>query len=92
MKLLLKLYVTGHTPNSVIAFANLKKICEEELIDDYEIKVIDILKEPELAEKDKIIATPTLVKILPTPIRKVIGNLSDKEKVLYGLDLMLKGK
>ena len=70
------------------AFANLKRICEEQLADQYDLKVIDVLKEPHLAEKDKIIATPTLVKELPPPLRKVIGDLSDREKVLLGLDLV----
>lgn len=88
MTYLLKLYITGQTPNSVQAMENLKRICEEELKDQYEIKVIDVLKEPQLAEDDKIIATPTLVKELPAPISKIIGNLSDKEKVLLGLDMV----
>lgn len=90
MKYILKLYITGETTNSLIALENLKKICKEELTDEYEIKVIDILKEPQLAEDDKIIATPTLVKMLPLPMRKLIGNLSDKDKVLLGLDLIMK--
>ena len=89
MKCLLKLYVTGETPNSINAIANLKRICKEELEEvDYEIKVIDILKEPQLAEDDRILATPTLIKDLPLPIRRVIGDLSNKEKVLLGLDLI----
>jgi circadian clock protein KaiB len=88
MKYLLKLYITGQTPNSIRAMENLKRICEEELKDQYEIKVIDVLKEPQLAEDDKIIATPTLIKALPAPIGKIIGNLSDKEKVLLGLDMV----
>jgi circadian clock protein KaiB len=88
MTYLLKLYITGQTPNSMRALENLKRICEEELKDQYELKVIDVLKEPQLAEDDKIIATPTLIKALPAPIGKIIGNLSDKEKVLLGLDLV----
>ena len=87
MKQILKLYVTAETPNSLRAIANLRRICEEELDQEYEIIVIDVLKEPGLAESDKIIATPTLVKALPPPLRKVIGDLSDREKVLLGLDL-----
>lgn len=90
MKYILKLYTTGETPNSVRALTNLKRICGEELEGDYEIKVIDILKDPQLAEDDKIIATPTLVKKLPPPIRKLIGDMSDREKVLLGLDLIRK--
>ena len=88
MKYLLKLYVVSQTPNSVRALENLKRICEAELKGQYEIKVIDVLKEPQLAEEDKIIATPTLVKELPPPLRKVIGDLSNREKVLLGLNLV----
>jgi len=90
MSYILKLYITGQTPNSIRALENLKKICEEELDEEYEIKVIDILKEPQLAEDDRIIATPTLVKFLPPPLGKIIGDLSDREKCLFGLDLMPK--
>lgn len=88
MKYLLKLYVTGETPNSVTALANIRKVCEEELPGEYELKVVDVLTEPALAEEDKIIATPTLVKSLPLPLRRVIGDLSQKEKILLGLDLV----
>lgn len=88
MKFILKLYVTSQTPNSVRAIENLRNICNEFLDDQYELKIIDILKEPELAEEDKIIATPTLVKHLPSPIRKIIGDLSDRDKVLLGLELV----
>jgi len=87
-KYILKLYVTGETPTSQRAMANLQRICDEELSGRYEIIVIDILKEPVLAEAEKIIATPTLVKQLPHPVRKVIGDLSNREKVLLGLDLL----
>lgn len=90
MSYILKLYITGQTPNSIRALENLKKICEEELDEEYEIRVIDILKEPQLAEDDKIIATPTLVKFLPPPMGKIIGDLSDREKCLLGLDLISK--
>lgn len=87
MRYILKLYVTGQTPNSVRALENLKRIAQENLSEEYEIVVIDILKEPELAERDKILATPTLVKYLPPPLRKIVGDLSNKEKVLLGLDI-----
>ena len=88
MKYQLRLYVIGQTPNSIRAMDNLKRICEEQLAGQYDLRVVDILKEPQLAEKDKIIATPTLVKDLPPPLRRVIGDLSDREKVLLGLDLV----
>ncbi len=83
----LKLYVTGQTPRSQRAIANLRRICEEELSGAYEMVVIDVLERPQLAEHEKILATPTVVKELPTPIRRVIGDLSDSERVLLGLDL-----
>jgi len=86
-KHLLRLYITGHTSRSEIAIANLRHICAEELRDEYEIKIIDVLENPQLAEDEKIMATPTLIKDLPAPIRRIIGDLSDKEKVLLGLDL-----
>ena len=88
MKYQLRLYVIGQTPQSMRALENLKRICEEQMAGRYELQVVDVLKEPQLAEKDKIIATPTLVKDLPPPLRKVIGDLSDREKVLLGLDLV----
>jgi len=87
MRYVLKLYITGQTPNSVRALENLKRLAQEVLKDNYEIMVIDILKEPELAERDKILATPTLVKQLPPPVRKIVGDLSNRDKVLLGLDL-----
>lgn len=83
----LRLYITGRTGQSQRALDNLKKICEEELKGLYEIEVIDVLEYPALAENDKILATPTLVKQLPEPVRKIIGDLSDREKVLLGLDI-----
>ena len=93
MKYILKLFITGQTPNSLRALENLKVICKRDLQEgQYELHVVDILKEPQLAEDDKIIATPTLVKKLPPPLRKIIGDLSDKEKVLLGLDLIRKDK
>lgn len=86
-KFLLKLYVTGQTPRSLRAIANLQRICEEELSNQYELTVIDVLERPQLAEDEKILATPTLVKELPMPIRRIIGDLSDSDQVLLGLDL-----
>src|SRR5215213_6827999 len=83
----LRLYVAGQTPKSLTAFANLKKICEEHLAGQYEIEVIDLLKEPQLASGDQILAIPTLVRKLPSPIRKIIGDLSNTERVLVGLDI-----
>ena len=83
----LRLYVAGQTPKSVAAFANLKKICEEHLAGQYHIEVIDLLKKPQLASGDQILAIPTLVRKLPQPIKKIIGDLSNTERVLVGLDL-----
>ncbi len=83
----LRLYVAGQTPRSLEAFANLKKICEEYLKGRYTIEVIDLLENPKLAAGDKILAIPTLVRKLPEPIRKIIGTMSDTERVLVGLDL-----
>ncbi len=88
-KVLLKLYVAGHTPRSRDAIANLKRICEKEL-SDYELVVIDVLERPQLAEGEKIMATPTLIKELPPPVRRIIGDLSDAAKVLLGLDIERK--
>lgn len=84
----LKLYVAGNTPNSVRALKTLKNILEQEFQGIYALKVIDVMKNPQLAEEDKILATPTLSKILPPPVRKIIGDLSDRERVLIGLDLL----
>jgi circadian clock protein KaiB len=83
----LRLYVAGKTTRAITAFENLEKICEEHLTGKYTIEVIDLLKNPQLARGDQIIAVPTLVRKLPEPVRKIIGDLSDKEKVLVGLDL-----
>lgn len=83
----LKLYVAGQTPKSLTAFANLKKICEEHLAGKYKIEIIDLLKNPTLAAGDQILAIPTLVRKLPEPVRKIIGDLSHTEKVLVGLDI-----
>jgi circadian clock protein KaiB len=87
----LRLYVTGETPHSVRAIKNLERLCEEhELLKIYKVSIIDVLKSPQLAEDDKIIATPTLIKILPPPISKIVGDLSEIDKVLLGLDLIKK--
>lgn len=83
----LKLYVAGQTEKSVFALQNLKKICESHLAGEYSIEVIDLLRQPQLAKGDQIIATPTLVKKLPTPVKRIIGDLSDTERVLVGLNL-----
>lgn len=87
---LLKLYVSGDTPRARIAIDNLRRLCEEELDGQYEMEVIDVIKDPQQAEDERILATPTLIKQLPPPLRRVIGDLSDKEKVLVGLDVRLK--
>jgi circadian clock protein KaiB len=84
---ILRLYVAGQTRKSLAAFANLKKICEEHLADRYKIEIIDLLEKPQLAKGDQILALPTLVRHLPPPIKKIIGDLSNTEKVLVGLDL-----
>jgi circadian clock protein KaiB len=84
---ILRLYVAGQTKKSLAAFANLKKICEEHLKGKYMIEVIDLLEHPQLAKGDQILAIPTLVRRLPTPIKKIIGDLSNTERVLVGLDL-----
>ena len=84
----LRLYVAGQTPKSLTAFANLKKICEEHLAGRYQIEVIDLLENPQLARGDQILAIPTLVRKLPEPMRKIIGDLSNTERVLIGLDLL----
>jgi circadian clock protein KaiB len=84
----LRLYVAGQTPRAVTAYANLKKICEEHLAGEYEIEVIDLREHPQLARGDEIIAVPTLVRHLPEPITKIIGDLSNTERVLVGLQLL----
>ncbi len=85
---ILKLYVAGNTPNSMRALNTLSEILKKDFQGVYALKVIDVLKSPQLAEEDKILATPTLAKILPPPVRRIIGDLSDREKVLIGLDLL----
>lgn len=83
----LRLYVAGQTPKSIRAFANLKVLCEEHLKGRYKIQVIDLMENPQLARGDQIVAIPTLVKNLPQPVRKIIGDLSNSVRVLVGLDL-----
>ena len=83
----LRLYVAGQTPKSIAAFANLKRICEEHLKGRYTIEIIDLVENPQLAKGDQIFAIPTLVRKLPPPLRKIIGDLSDETRVLVGLDL-----
>ena len=83
----LRLYVAGQTPKAITAFVNLKQICEEHLAGKYKIEVIDLLKNPQLAKGDQIIAIPTLVRRLPEPLKKIIGDLANTERVLVGLDI-----
>jgi circadian clock protein KaiB len=83
----LRLYIAGQTPNSMAAIANLKKICEDQLRGKYRIEVIDLLKKPQLAKGDQIVAIPTLVRRLPPPVKKIVGNLSKTERALVGLDI-----
>jgi len=84
----LRLYVAGQTPKSITAFANLKRLCEERLAGQYRIEVVDLLENPQLAKGDQILAIPTLVRKLPEPMRKIIGDLSNTERVLVGLDIV----
>ena len=86
-KFVLKLYVTGQTPRTERAIQNLRRICEQNLGSQYQLLVIDVLEQPHLAEQERILATPTLIKELPPPVRRIIGDLSDTLKVLQGLDL-----
>jgi circadian clock protein KaiB len=86
-KYILKLYVISSTPHAALAVANLQRICDEALGDNYELTVVDILKEPQLAEEHKVLATPTLVKESPPPSMRVIGDLSDESRVLFALGL-----
>ena len=86
-KFVLKLYITGQTPKSERAIANIRRICGGELEGRYKLVIVDVLEQPQLAEDEKILATPTLVKELPPPLSRVIGDLSNTEKVLLGLDL-----
>jgi len=86
-KWVLRLYIAGQTPKSITAFNNLKNICSEQLEDRYTIEIVDLLKDPQLAQEHQILAVPTLVRKLPVPVRKIIGDLSNTERVLVGLDL-----
>jgi circadian clock protein KaiB len=83
----LKLYVTGTSPRTRQAIENLQHICEQELRGRYELEIVDVLEHPQAAEDDRILATPTLIKKLPLPLRRVIGDLSDRDKVLFGLEV-----
>ena len=85
---LLRLYITGNSVNSQRAIANLLKLCKEELSNQYQVEIIDVLEEPDRAEDEKILVTPTLIKQLPPPLQRIIGDLSNREKVLTGLDLI----
>jgi circadian clock protein KaiB len=89
-KYVLRLYVTGQTPNSVRAIANIKAICEEHLKGRYNLQVVDIYQQPQLAKDEQILAAPTLIKKLPLPLRRLVGDLSTTERVLLGLDLRAK--
>jgi circadian clock protein KaiB len=90
-KYLLRLFVTSASSRTATAIANLKRICEQELQGQYELEIIDVLEYPEVAENEKILATPTLIKSLPLPLRRVIGDLSNTEKVLLGLEVRSQG-
>ena len=83
----LRLYVAGQTPKSIAALANLKKLCEKHLAGRYTVEVIDLMKEPALAQRDQIVAIPTLIRHLPEPLKRIIGDLSNTERVLVGLDI-----
>lgn len=83
----LRLYVAGQSPKSLVAFANLQRLCEDHLQGKYRLEVVDLLENPHLAQTDQIVAIPTLVRKLPEPIRKIIGDLSNRERVLVGLEL-----
>ncbi len=87
-KYILRLYVTGITPKSQQAIANVKRICEEHLKGRYELEIIDIYQQPALARGEQIVATPTLIKKIPVPLRRFIGDMADTEKILFGLDLV----
>lgn len=89
-KYILKLYITGNSPRSQRAIANLFRICHEELADQYKVEIIDVLEQPQMAEAEKILVTPTLIKQLPPPLQRIIGDMSNADKVLLGLDLIPK--
>ena len=83
----LKLFITGQSPRSLLTIANLRRICDDAMRSEYELTIIDVLEQPQLAEEGKILVTPTLIKQFPLPIRRIIGDLSDKERVLWALGL-----
>jgi len=87
----LRLYVAGQTPKSVMALANLKRICDEHMHGKYSVEVIDLMENPQLARRDQIVAIPTLVRELPSPLKRIIGDLSNTERVLVGLDVVSRG-
>ena len=87
----LRLYVAGQTPKSVTALANLKRICDEHMHGAYSVEVIDLMENPQLARRDQIVAIPTLVRELPSPLKRIIGDLSNTERVLVGLDVVARG-
>ncbi|HET9212439.1 MAG TPA: circadian clock KaiB family protein [Thermoanaerobaculia bacterium] len=87
----LRLYVAGQTPKSVTALANLKRICDEHMNGEYSVEVIDLMENPQLARRDQIVAIPTLVRELPSPLKRIIGDLSNTERVLVGLDVVSRG-
>jgi len=89
-RMVLRLYVAGQTPKSVLAIANIKRICEESLHGEYQLDVIDLYQQPQLAEREQIIAIPTLIRKLPSSLRRIIGDLSNTERVLAGLDIRIK--
>lgn len=84
----LRLYVAGQTPKSIVALANLKRICDQHLNGQYKVEVIDLMENPQLAQRDQIVAIPTLVRELPTPLKRIIGDLSNTDRVLVGLDVV----
>jgi circadian clock protein KaiB len=91
-KYILRLYVAGMSPRSIRAIENIQKISEESLMGRYELEVIDVYQQPELAKKEQLLAAPTLIKKLPLPLRRLIGDMSDKERILVGLDLVPKNQ
>jgi len=87
----LRLYVAGQTPKSIVALANLKRICDEHMNGQYKIEIIDLMENPQLAQRDQIVAIPTLVRELPSPLKRIIGDLSNTDRVLVGLDVVPQG-
>jgi circadian clock protein KaiB len=92
VKYVLRLYVTGMTPRAQEAIRNIRKICEEELQGHYELEIVDVYQQPEMAKKEQILAAPTLIRKLPLPLRKLVGDMSDREKVILGLEIMPESK